>query len=53
MKKNILALGTSLNKKEQQSISGGARPRCFSHRDCFLITGDRTDRCINNYCFFY
>jgi len=53
MKQSILKLGTPLNKKKQQSITGGGRPRCYSNLDCFLATGDPTDRCINNYCFFF
>ncbi|MDY0779562.1 hypothetical protein [Tenacibaculum sp. IB213877] len=53
MLSNIKNSGIILNKKAQQKISGGARPRCNTDRDCFLATGDRTDRCIDNWCVFY
>ncbi|CAM1352275.1 MULTISPECIES: hypothetical protein [Tenacibaculum] len=55
MKKSILNFKGSkqLSKSAQKSIQGGGRPRCYSDRDCFLATGDITDKCINNYCFFF
>ncbi|WP_165872221.1 hypothetical protein [Tenacibaculum sp. M341] len=53
MLKNISSLGTTLEKEAQKTIKGGGRPRCYSNYDCFLATGDLTDRCINNYCFFF
>ena len=55
MLKSILSFegGKQLSKVQQKSISGGGRPRCYSDRDCFIATGDITDRCVNNYCFFF
>lgn len=53
MLKNISNLGTIINKKKQKSIKGGGRPRCYTNLDCFIATGDFTDRCINNFCFFF
>ncbi|WP_075342892.1 hypothetical protein [Tenacibaculum agarivorans] len=39
MKKNILALGKKLNKKQQQIINGGMRGivPCNTIRDCFFL----------------
>ncbi len=49
MVKTIINLTGSkiLNKKEQQVIHGGGRPRCFTDADCFQLTGDPTVKCYH------
>ncbi len=55
MTKHLLNLSgvKQLKVDGQKEILGGGRFFCNTSADCFALSGDRTDRCINRRCFIF
>ena len=52
MKLHNLPGSKSISKTQQKFISGGylSNIQCYTNFDCFAVTGDFADRCVNNRC---